>query len=101
MPLRVLLVNPPIYDFSAYDYWLKPYGLVRVAGMLRGQAEFRLFDFLDRQHPLMQSAGLRSDRWGRGELISQPATQPAPFRHTLRRYQRFGLLPLTSHSFKL
>ena len=23
----ILLVNPPICDFTAYDYWLKPYGL--------------------------------------------------------------------------
>ena len=32
MKPRILLVNPPIYDFSAYDFWLKPYGLLRVAG---------------------------------------------------------------------
>jgi hypothetical protein len=31
MALKILLVNPPIYDFSAYDFWLKPYGLLRVA----------------------------------------------------------------------
>jgi hypothetical protein len=24
MKPRILLVNPPIYDFSAYDLWLKP-----------------------------------------------------------------------------
>lgn len=44
MKPRILLINPPIYDFSAYDFWLKPYGLLRVAGFLRGQAEFSLFD---------------------------------------------------------
>jgi hypothetical protein len=36
MKPRILLVNPPIYDFSAYDFWLKPYGMPRVAGFLRG-----------------------------------------------------------------
>ena len=25
MQPKILLVNPPIYDFSAYDFWLKPY----------------------------------------------------------------------------
>jgi hypothetical protein len=25
MKPRILLINPPIYDFSAYDFWLKPY----------------------------------------------------------------------------
>ena len=45
---RILLVNPPIYDFAAYDFWLRPYGLLSVAGQLRGRAEFFLFDYLDR-----------------------------------------------------
>jgi hypothetical protein len=48
MKPRILLVNPPTYDFSAYDFWLKPHGMLRVAGFLRGEAEFHLFDFLDR-----------------------------------------------------
>jgi hypothetical protein len=48
---RILLINPPIYDFSAYDFWLKPYGLLRAAGFLSGQAHFSLFDFLDRLDP--------------------------------------------------
>ena len=52
MSPKILLVNPPIYDFSAYDFWLKPYGLLRVGGYMRGQAELRLFDYLDRWHPL-------------------------------------------------
>jgi hypothetical protein len=47
---NVLLVNPPIHDFSAYDFWLKPYGLLRVAGYLRHQVNYRLFDYLDREH---------------------------------------------------
>lgn len=37
MTARTLLVNPPIFDFSAYDFWLKPYGMLRV--------------YLDRLHP--------------------------------------------------
>jgi Radical SAM superfamily len=89
--MRILLVNPAIYDFSAYDYWLKPYGLLRVAGMLRDRAELRLFDYLDRQHPAMRSLGLRSDRWGRGEFASDVTAKPDEFSGTARRYRRFGL----------
>jgi hypothetical protein len=40
MKLRILLVNPPIYEFSAYDFWLKTYGMLHVAGFLRGQMGF-------------------------------------------------------------
>jgi len=49
MKPKILLVNPPIYDFAAYDFWLKPSGMLSVAGFLRGKADFKLFDYLDRQ----------------------------------------------------
>jgi hypothetical protein len=32
--MRLLLVNPPIYDFTAFDFWLRPYGMLRVAGQI-------------------------------------------------------------------
>jgi hypothetical protein len=88
MSVRILLVNPAIYDFSAYDYWLKPYGLLRVAGMLRGCAEMRLFDYLDRLHPAVQSSALRSDRWGRGELMSESIPKPKAFSGVLQADQQ-------------
>ena len=31
MATKILLVNPPIYDFTAYDFWLKPYDLLSIA----------------------------------------------------------------------
>src|SRR5262252_10209935 len=80
MQPRILLVNPPIYDFSAYDFWLKPYGLLRVAGYLRGQAELALFDYLDRFHPLAPpDQPQRSDVWERGAFYAQSAAKPALF----------------------
>jgi hypothetical protein len=88
---RILLLNPPIHDFSAYDFWLKPYGLLRVAGQLRGQADVRLFDYLDRLHPIAQAASLRSDAFGRGEFLSEDLPRPAPLAEIPRRYHRFGL----------
>ena len=53
MKPRILLVNPPIYDFAAYDFWLKPYGMLSVAGKLRDKADFMLFDYLDRLESFM------------------------------------------------
>jgi hypothetical protein len=85
------LVNPPIYDFSAYDYWLKPYGMLHVAGFLRRRADMRLFDYLDRLHPSIQSGVLRGDRWGRGEFPSELVEKPKPFIEIPRRYRRYGL----------
>jgi len=88
--LRLLLINPPICDFTAYDYWLKPYGLLRVAGQLRGQAHLCLFDFLDRLHPGMP-AGLKSDGWGRGAFPAEELPKPPALSPIRRRYRRFGL----------
>ncbi|HPC94182.1 MAG TPA: radical SAM protein [Sedimentisphaerales bacterium] len=89
---RILLVSPPIYDFAAYGFWLRPYGLLSVAGQLRGQADFTLFDFLDRQHPsLGASPQSESDRWGRGRFRSERVGKPACLDPIPRYFQRFGL----------
>ena len=91
MKPRILLVNPPIYDFSAYDFWLKPYGLLRVAGFLRKQAEFQLVDFLDRLDSRVPAGNYRRDRWGRGAFYSEPVQKPAVFADVPRRFRRYGL----------
>jgi hypothetical protein len=90
MTPRVLLVNPPIWDYSAYDFWLKPFGLLRVAGYLRGRAEMILFDYLDRRHPSV-ATHLRSDGWGRGEFPSAVVPAPAIFGSMRRRFRRYGV----------
>ena len=92
MQPKILLVNPPIYDFSAYDFWLKPYGLLRVAGYLRGQAQLSLFDYLDRFHPLAPSPpAQRSGTWERGPFYAENAPKPVQFTAIPRTYRRYGL----------
>lgn len=92
MAKKILLVNPPIYDFVAYDFWLKPYGLLTVAGSLRGKAELKLFDYLDRLHPFMaEHAECASDGWGRGRFYSEKIAAPACLEKIPRYFHRFGL----------
>jgi radical SAM superfamily enzyme YgiQ (UPF0313 family) len=92
MQPKILLVNPPIYDFSAYDFWLKPYGLLRVAGYLRGQAQLSLFDYLDRFHPLAPShPAQRPGTWERGPFYAENVPKPALFTAIPRTYRRYGL----------
>ena len=91
MNLRILLVNPPIYDFSAYDFWLKPYGMLRAAGFLREEADFQLFDFLDRLDPRVLPGNYRVDSSGRGAFYSEPVARPKIFANVRRHYRRFGL----------
>lgn len=50
--MKALLVNPYIYDVSAYDYWLKPVGLLYIATALeKANIEVKLLDLLDRHLP--------------------------------------------------
>ncbi|MHC4186331.1 MAG: B12-binding domain-containing radical SAM protein [Planctomycetota bacterium] len=92
MTPKILLVNPPIYDFAAYDFWLKPYGLLSIAGYLRGRAEFTLFDYLDRLHPFTASnRHLGSDRWGRGRFHEERIQSPPCLMEIPRYFRRFGL----------
>ena len=89
---KILLINPPIYDFAAYDFWLKPYGLLSVAGYLRGKADFKFFDYLDRLHSFM--AGRKeqqSDEWGRGQFYWERITRPPCLEQIPRYFRRFGL----------
>ncbi len=99
---KILLVNPPIYDFAAYDFWLKPYGLLSIAGYLRGKAEFTLFDYLDRLsstlrlrpegHPFVSNQKqFRSDQWGRGRFYCEKVPNPACLKAIPRYFRRFGL----------
>jgi len=92
MTPKILLVNPPIYDFAAYDFWLKPYGLLSVAGYLRGKADFKLFDYLDRLHQFVaEQKDLASDQWGRGRFYHQVVANPPCLQVVPRYFRRFGL----------
>lgn len=89
---RILLVNPAIHDFAAYDFWLKPYGLLSVAGRLRGRADFACFDYLNRLYPFPGGREQRqSDRWGRGRFYNQHIDRPARLKDIPRYFRRFGL----------
>lgn len=91
MKPRILLVNPPVYDFSAYDFWLKPLGLLGVAGRLEPWADMTLFDYLDRLHPAAAGAKASADPWGRGPFFAQELPRPPQFAHIPRIWRRFGL----------
>ena len=90
--VKILLVNPPIYDFAAYDFWLKPYGVLHVAGTMRGKGELSLFDYLDREDAFSAcQESLKSDKWGRGRFYCERIDSPACLADIPRYFRRFGL----------
>jgi radical SAM superfamily enzyme YgiQ (UPF0313 family) len=98
---RLLLVNPLIHDFAAYDFWALPLGLLNVAGWLehglaRARDTFRLqlLDCLDPGSPWLPIS-LRPKRRdsGRGKLARTPVPKPPALPFINRRYSRYGLPP--------
>jgi radical SAM superfamily enzyme YgiQ (UPF0313 family) len=88
----LLLINPWIYDFTAYDFWLKPLGLLYVAALLERSGAFRVsfIDCLDRRHPgLEKPPPMKPD--GRGPLPKVEVPKPAPLEGVPRRFSRYGL----------
>ncbi len=92
-PPHVLLVNPWIHDFAAYDFWAKPYGLLSLAAVLRRYgARISYIDCLDRFHP-KAPAGDPLARHGRGPYLKRPIPHPKGLEDIERTYSRYGIPP--------
>jgi hypothetical protein len=51
-----LLINPPVYDTQYWAEWSQPYGLVRIAALLRSNA-YKRIDFFDFMEATTASSG--------------------------------------------
>ena len=92
---KLLLVNPWIFDFAAYDYWTKPLGLLRIAAVLQSFGyDISLVDCLDRHHPALlnylghKQAKTKND--GSGHYVREQIVKPDVFSHIPRKYCRYG-----------
>jgi radical SAM superfamily enzyme YgiQ (UPF0313 family) len=80
----VLGINPPVYDFSWFDLWSKPVGLLCLLQALRHAGnDVHLVDCLyeGRTKPL---------DFGRWRVERLPVEKPGPYKNIPRRYYRFG-----------
>jgi radical SAM superfamily enzyme YgiQ (UPF0313 family) len=96
MTPSLILINPWIYDFAAYDLWSKPLGLLYLAGYLR-YCGFRihLIDCLDVHHPCMKGdKSMKKPKrrlYGTGKFWRQEVPKPPPLSIIPRPYSRYGL----------
>ena len=93
---NILLINPWIYDFAAYDLWTAPLGLLYIAGLLRENGyRVYLINCLDRYHPdllkLQNRETPKNDRFGCGKFYKEMIQRPALLKGIPRRYGRYGL----------
>ena len=98
MKPELILINPWIYDFAAYDLWSKPLGLLYLAGYLRACGfDIRLIDCLDIHHPGMKkhAAAKAPQRrlYGTGKFYRREVPKPAALGHVPRSYARYGMPP--------
>lgn len=90
---HILLVNPWIHDFAAYDFWAKPLGLLTLAALLRSHnLAVSYIDCLDRFHPKAPSND-PSARFGRGPYLKTPIAKPRCFADVQRTFSRYGIQP--------
>jgi len=82
---NILLVNPWIYDFAAYDFGIKPVGLLRVGEYLRRRGnEVQLVDCLE-------GCATKRDRHGFSKIKKEEVGKPAAVRTVRRPFFRYGV----------
>ena len=90
---HILLVNPWIHDFAAYDFWAQPLGLLTIGAILRAHGmRIRYVDCLDRFHPRAPSIDDRR-RSGRGAYLKTPLAKPPGLEDVPRQYSCYGIRP--------
>lgn len=91
---KILLLNGPIYDFGAFDLWVRPLNLLKLARLLeRSGLESVLFDCLDRFHPAAPpvSRKHRFDEYGCGHYHQEFIEKPPVLDFVPRRFKRYGI----------
>ncbi len=88
---HILLINPWIHDFAAYDLWARPLGLLILGALLR-QHGIRVTyrDCLNRFHPRAAQKN-NPDVTGRGHYLKTSLPKPAGLEDVRRNYSRYGI----------
>ena len=91
--MQTILINPPVYDFALHDFWLKPFGLLRIAKFLKlNKIDFYFFDFLYKYHPQLNKIWKpKVDKYGRGKFFYKIVEKPEILKFVKRNFKRYGI----------
>jgi radical SAM superfamily enzyme YgiQ (UPF0313 family) len=97
-PSTILLINPWIYDFAAYDLWTKPLGFLGIASLLiKNKFLVKYIDCLDSFHPLMNQnenpTYFLRKKGGQGKFFKEIIEKPEILKGITRNYHRYGIKP--------
>ena len=88
---HILLINPWIHDFAAYDFWAKPIGLLSLASILRCHGfNISYIDCLDRFHPQATPTDPYA-RFGRGPYLKTRISKHSGLADIPRHFSRYGI----------
>lgn len=89
MPHQLLLINPWIYDFTAFDLWSKPLGLLYLASFLRNSGyKIDFIDCMDKHYP---GAKPNIKKYGTGSYNRTVIDKPQIYSDIKRKYARYGI----------
>ncbi|MGB9629916.1 MAG: B12-binding domain-containing radical SAM protein [Thermodesulfobacteriota bacterium] len=81
---HVLLVNPWITDFGAYNFWVRPLGLLYIAGLLRRYGfEVTFIDCLDFL--------VKRKEYRDGKFYKLKIEKPKPLHSIRKNYSQYGI----------
>ena len=85
--MRALLINPYIYDVSAYSFWSAPLGLLYVGSVLRENGiDIQLIDCL-----VVDETKRKED--GRAPFIQAKVANPEAAARVKKKFKRYGIAP--------
>ena len=81
---HILLINPWITDFAAYNFWIKPLGLLHIASLLRENG-FRvtLIDCID--------SSIKTKTYGDRNFFKTKIEKPLSLKSIRRNYSQYGI----------
>ena len=86
--MRILAVNPYIFDFAAYNFWIKPYGFAVILTYLKNKNPSLRLHYID-----CLQAEDKISAYGNSRLKSEIIEKPAVFKNIPRHYRRYGISP--------
>jgi radical SAM superfamily enzyme YgiQ (UPF0313 family) len=89
---NLLLINPWIYDFAAYDFWAKPLGFLYVAALLRKNGfSIHYIDCLYADHNFSPALSLRRKEGGKGKFLKTKVEKPEALKTIPQKYNQYGI----------
>jgi radical SAM superfamily enzyme YgiQ (UPF0313 family) len=81
---HILLINPWITDFAAYNFWIKSLGLLFIVSLLRENGfKVTLIDCLD--------FNIKSKKYGEEKFFKTKIEKPFPLKSIPRNYSQYGI----------